>query len=144
MKYINAEGQVLGRVCSYAAKQALMGEEVIIVNAEKALISGERNSIHAAEKAKLDIRNIGNYRKGPFHQKRPDRYVRRAIRGMLPYKKHRGREAYGRVSVYMGLPVDEIKKKKNIDVSKIKPEKLEHMRKGVTVGEVCGLIGGRW
>ncbi len=145
MKYIDANGQILGRMASYAAKQALMGEDVIIVNAEKAVISGEKHSVFKAEKAKLEIKNIGNYRKGPYHQKRPDRYVRRTIRGMLPFKNLRGREAYKRVNVYMGLP-NELKEKHNLDISKAKPEKIsgiqKQLRRSVTIEEVCRHIGG--
>ncbi|MFH1403338.1 MAG: 50S ribosomal protein L13 [Candidatus Altiarchaeota archaeon] len=148
MKYINAEGQVLGRVCSYVAKQALLGEDVVIVNAEKALISGEKSSIQANEKAKLEIKNLGNYTEGPFHHKRPDRYVRRAVRGMLPYKKQRGRDAYKRVSVYIGVPSEEIKKNHGVEASKIRYDAVEgvkkHLRRSVTVGELCGFIGGKW
>ncbi|MFC2163329.1 50S ribosomal protein L13 [Candidatus Altiarchaeota archaeon] len=147
MKYVNAEGCVLGRIASYVSKQALMGEQVIVVNAEKALISGERKTLERERKETLEIKNLGNYTKGPFHQKRPDRFVRKVIRGMLPYKKSRGREAFKRVNVYMGVPEDEIKRRTNIDVSKMKPESLDHasknLRRSITVGQLCSSIGGR-
>ena len=37
---INAENLILGRMTTYAAKKALQGEEVDIVNCEKAIITG--------------------------------------------------------------------------------------------------------
>lgn len=144
---IDAEGQVLGRLCTFVAKKALLGEDTIVVNAEKAVISGDRRMIFRKELEKLEIRNLGNPRKGPFHQKRPDKFVRRSIRGMLPWKKPRGREAFKRVMVYIGIPEDEIKKKHNIDVKNVKIEKLNEIKKniqGVTIGEVCRFIGGKF
>jgi len=144
---INAEGHILGRLCTFVAKKALLGEDVIVVNAEKAVISGNRDVIFRKELEKLKIRNLGNPKKGPFHQKRPDRFVRRSIRGMLPWKKSRGREAFKRVMVYIGIPEEEIRKRHNIDIKKAKIEDLNEMKKdikGITVGEVCRFIGGKF
>jgi large subunit ribosomal protein L13 len=136
----------LGRIASYAAKQALLGEQVIIVNAEKAVISGKKDSVCAKNLEKLDIRNLGNPRNGPFHPKRADRYVKRAVRGMLPFKMPRGREAFKRVQVYIGVPEAEIKR--NHDLKKIEFVKLDYMQKTLkdytTVAEVCKSIGGKW
>ncbi|HDI72527.1 MAG TPA: 50S ribosomal protein L13 [Candidatus Altiarchaeales archaeon] len=144
---INAEGHILGRLCTFVAKKALLGEDVIVVNAEKAVISGNKDVIFRKELEKLKIRNLGNPRKGPFHQKRPDRFVRRSIRGMLPWRKSRGREAFKRIMVYIGIPEEEIRKRHNIDIKKAKIEDLNEMKKdikGITVGEVCRFIGGKF
>jgi len=146
---IDLEGLVLGRACSYAAKKALLGETVVVLNAEKALVSGSRDNVFSQNLAKLDIKNKGNYTRGPFHQKRPDRYVRRAIRGMLPFEIKRGREAYERVNVYIGAPVEEVKEKHGVDIHKEKKEHLagtykKRLNRSVTVGEVCKFIGGSW
>ena len=81
---IDATGLVLGRMASTIAKQLLQGETVIVVNAEKAAISGKRLSIL---KDKKDFLEVGHFRKGPYHQRRPDKIVRRTIRGMLPRKR---------------------------------------------------------
>lgn len=146
---INAEGYILGRLCTFAAKKALLGEKVIVVNAEKAVISGKRDVILREELQKLEIRNLGNPLRGPFHQKRPDKFVRRSIRGMLPWKKPRGREAFKRVMVYIGIPEEEIKKRHDIDIKKTEIVDLNEMNKGIkmkgtTVGEVCRFIGGKF
>ncbi|HNR58089.1 MAG TPA: uL13 family ribosomal protein, partial [Methanothrix sp.] len=41
---IDASGMILGRLSSLAASELLAGEEIYIVNAEKAIISGRRES----------------------------------------------------------------------------------------------------
>ena len=41
---VNAEGLIVGRLCSKVAKLLLNGEEVIILNAEKAVFSGKKKS----------------------------------------------------------------------------------------------------
>jgi len=145
---VNAEGHVLGRLLTYVAKKALLGEEVIVLNAEKTLISGKKDEIFDRYSKKLEIKNLGNYTKGPFHEKRPDKMIRKALRGMLPWKKTRGREAYKRVMVYIGTPKEEIKVRHNIDIEKTKIEDLKKIKRDishyVTVGEVCKFIGGKW
>lgn len=148
MIFIDASGHTLGRIAGYAAKKALMGEDVVVVNAETIKVSGSKENILKENLDKLDIRNKGNYREGPFHYKRPDRYVRKAIRGMLPYKKSRGREAYKRIIVYIGVPEKELKDKHKIDVKKTKPENLDGLKrshpKHLTVEQICKSIGGSW
>ncbi len=144
---VDAEGLVLGRVCSFVAKQALLGENVIVINAEKAMLSGDKEMILHKELQWLEVRNIGSPLKGPNHEKRPDKYVRRAIRGMVPWHKYRGREAFARIMVYMGVPAEEIKKMHGVDVKTEKIERLESQRKqvsGMTVAELCKAIGGKF
>ncbi|OYT27768.1 MAG: 50S ribosomal protein L13 [Candidatus Altiarchaeales archaeon ex4484_96] len=145
---IDARGCIVGRLASHVAKKSLAGEQVIVVNAEKAIISGRDKMILSEEKDKQDIRNLGNPLRGPFHHKRPDKYLRKAIRGMLPYKRYRGKKAYENVMVYVGLPKEEIKKRHGIEVKDSDLIELKDARKKVrnhlTLGEVCSAIGGRW
>lgn len=98
---IDAKGLILGRMASVVAKRLLNGEKIIIVNAGDAVISGDRYSII---KAAHEYLQVGHPGKGPLHPRRPDRIVKRAIRGMLPYKSPRGREALRRLRVYIGVP----------------------------------------
>lgn len=100
---IDATDTILGRMASFAAKKALAGEEVIIINAEKAVVSGSRENILARYKFKRDV---GDSIKGPFYPRMPDRIVRRAVRGMLPRKTSHGRDAYRRVLAYVGKPAE--------------------------------------
>jgi large subunit ribosomal protein L13 len=100
---INGQGLILGRMCSKVAKRALNGEQIIIVNAEKAIISGKRKSKVAEAKEFLEV---GAPERGPFHSRRPDRIVRKAVRGMLPWRQPKGKAAYKRVKVFIGVPKD--------------------------------------
>ncbi len=139
---IDAERQVLGRIASAAAKKALLGEDVVIVNADKAYVSGSMKAVFAQNLHKLTIKNKGNFNKGPYHAKRPDLYVRRAVRGMLPWKRTRGREAYKRVRAYIGVP--EVIMKEMALTMPAKSEPPKKLRRKVTVAEICKFIGGSW
>ena len=98
---IDATNLILGRVASIVAKRILQGERIIVINAERAIISGKRLSRIKAAKKFLDVGHPGT---GPLHPRRPDQLFRRTIRGMLPRKKPRGQEAYRRLRVYIGIP----------------------------------------
>ena len=100
---INAEGLILGRVASIIAKKLLNGENVIIVNAEKAVISGKKKSKVAEAKKFLEV---GSPMKGPFHYRRPDRILRKTVRGMLPFKKPKGKNALKKLKVFISIPED--------------------------------------
>ena len=99
--FIDAEGATLGRLCTNAAKNLLNGEEIAIVNSEKAIISGKKPMIKAHYKQK---REVGTYRKGPFFPRMPDRIVKRSVRGMIPYQTPHGRAAFKRLKCYIGIP----------------------------------------
>lgn len=135
-RIIDATGLILGRMASIVAKRLLSGEKIIIVNAEKAVISGDRymiiNQYH-------DYLQIGHPGKGPHHPRRPDRIVRRAIRGMLPYKQPRGRDAFKRLRVYIGVP-EELKDKRIETIPEASASKLKG--KYITVLELSRHIRG--
>ncbi|MFH1431794.1 MAG: 50S ribosomal protein L13 [archaeon] len=98
---IDATDTILGRLSSHCAKKALNGEDIIIVNAEKAIISGRKTDILRKYKFK---RNTGDVMKGPFISRMPDRIVRRTIRGMLPWSTSRGKVAFKKIQVHIGEP----------------------------------------
>lgn len=100
---IDASGLILGRMASIIAKRLLSGESVVIVNAEKAVLSGKRLSRVKEARAFLDT---GHPKKGPFHPRRPDQIVHRTIRGMLPHRQPRGETALRHLRVYLGVPSD--------------------------------------
>lgn len=101
MAIIDAKGLVLGRLASHAAKRLEKGEEIIIINAEKAIIVGNKDAIISEYRKK---REIGGPRKGPFFPRMPDRILKRTIRGMIPYQKPKGRQALKRLKVYIAKP----------------------------------------
>lgn len=132
---INADGLILGRLASIVAKRLLKGEAIVIVNAEKAVISGKRRSKVMESKAFLEVGSPG---RGPFHYRRPDRILRKTVRGMLPYRQPKGKQAYKRLSVYIGIP--EAFKEQKIEVlADVKATKLKCPY--FTLGEFAKEIG---
>ena len=106
----NAEDKVLGRLASVVAKQLITAKEagedtrVIIVNAEKAIVTGKRSTILSDYRAKYELNHP---RKGPFFPRMPDQILKRTVRGMLPYQKNSsGRNALRSLRVEIGTPSD--------------------------------------
>jgi len=117
---INADGCVVGRLASFVAKQALMGKKVVVVNCEKAIISGKKKNI--LEKYLNRLRKGRGWQKGPYWPRQADKLLRRIIRGMLPWKKTRGREAFRRIKCFKGIP--EEYKDKTIEIKNLKRDFL--------------------
>lgn len=107
-------------MATYAAKQALLGQEVKVINVDKAIVSGKKKFTISDIKNDMDR---GTPAKGPFIPRHADRYVRRVIRGMLPYKVPKGAEAYKRVLCYTGVP-EELKGKETVTVPGASVDKL--------------------
>lgn len=131
MIVIDAKNLILGRFATFAAKQALLGQEVRVINAEKAVISGRRATTIAEQKTRA---NRGNPVKGPFIPKMADRFVRRTIRGMLPHRQPKGAEAYKRILCYVGVP-EEFKDVTPTPLEQASVEKLPNV-KFIAVEEV--------
>jgi len=100
----DASGLIVGRLASYVAKKLLQGESVVVVNAEKAVVSGSRSGTITKVSKRLKMRSHGALEKGPKRPRRPDNILRRAVRGMLPWKTPKGKTAYKRLRVCLGLP----------------------------------------
>ncbi len=101
MLYIDAENTIYGRISTYVAKRLIEGEEVTVVNASKAVITGRRDKII---KEFLERRDRGSVRKGPYYPRTPSSILRRSIGDMLPKKKQKGKDALKRCKVYPGIP----------------------------------------
>ncbi len=99
---IDAEGGILGRIASHAAKQALRGNEVIVVNCANALITGRKEN--TLSKYKQLRAKGGSSLKGPKLQRSAERIMKRVIRGMLPHKQERGRTALRKIKCYSETP----------------------------------------
>lgn len=104
--YVDATNQIAGRLSSKVAKLLLTGKRVVVVNAEKSLISGSRTSVVNQWREKLEIASRVNPIYGPIHPRRPDNILRRMVRGMVPRKKPKGDTAMKRLRVYIGTPAD--------------------------------------
>src|SRR3989338_6160993 len=101
---LDASGAIIGRLCSYAAKQALLGKKINIYNCENAIISG--SPAYVFERYHHLIEYTGQPFRGPYYPRLADRFVRRIVRGMLPHKQEKGRTAFARIMCYIGVPVD--------------------------------------
>jgi large subunit ribosomal protein L13 len=128
----------MGRLASFVAKKALLVEKVDIVNCENAIITGNKKQILSKYAQRKDR---GIHTKGPFTYRMPDRFLRRVIRGMLPYKGERGKKAFKRIMCYIGVP-ERFKDKKLETVSDINVSKVPNLRY-ITVKDVCKSIGAK-
>ncbi len=133
---IDADGLILGRMASIVAKRLLEGERIELVNAENAVVSGKRLKIIRDWKDFLEVG--GRSRKGPIHYRKPNMIIRRTIRGMLPYRKARGREAFKRLRVHIGVP----RELEAAEMESLTNAHLDRLRgRYVTVGEIARNIG---
>jgi large subunit ribosomal protein L13 len=131
VRVIDAENCVLGRLASIVAKRLLLGEKIIVINAEKAIVTGSKERILERFKAK---RERGDPIKGPFYPVRPDRVFKRVVRGMLPRKKYKGRMALKRLKVYIGNPL-------NVEGEKV-GKTIDDIRcKFMYLGDICRHLG---
>jgi len=113
---IDGEGQIMGRLASYAAKQALLGNEIAVLNSEKVIVTGTKEDI--VEKFQKTRKIGGDRFQGPYPSRDTEKLMKRAIRRMLPdYRVGRGREAWKRIKCYNGSP-EEFKNDKIIKLEK--------------------------
>ncbi len=98
---IDATFSILGRLASIVAKRLLDGEKISVVNVEKTIILGDPQMIINKY---LERISRGSPHHGPFFPRAPDRIFWRTVRGMLPYKKKKGKDALRRLKVYIGVP----------------------------------------
>lgn len=130
MIIIDGKNAVLGRLASYAAKQALRGEEVRVINCEEIIISGNKRSIQRDIEEKKS--RTGHSKRDPRHSKLSDKFVKRTIRGMLPdHRLGRGKQALKRIKCYKGLPkeFEEAKKITMENKSLVKYSKVKEFTK---------------
>ncbi|VVC71860.1 50S ribosomal protein L13 [uncultured archaeon] len=138
MKVVDGENLILGRAASNVAKLLLNGDEVSIINADKMVISGQMPYLIAHYQQRRNMKNKANPDNSPKWPRRPDLFVRRIIRGMLPYDKPRGRAAFKRLTVY-SQPPEELKGGERISFPGTNAEKLE--TKYHTVAALCARLG---
>ena len=124
---IDAEDLPMGRLAAFVAKQALLGHKITIANCEKAIITGGKREVIAKFRQKR-IRGTPEY--GPFYPRKPEMIARRIVRGMVPRKKGRGRDAFARVHCVQG-PLQGMQ---TVQVFK------GPLRRHITLGELSRLI----
>ncbi|MFB6360593.1 MAG: 50S ribosomal protein L13 [Halobacteriales archaeon] len=122
---------MLGRVASQVAEHALDGESVAVVNTEQLVITGDERDVVQKYRKRTEL---GSDR-GPNYPKRPDGIMKRTIRGMLPHRTNRGREAFENVRTYVGNPYEEAEQLEDTSL-----DRLSNIR-FVQLGEVSEQIG---
>lgn len=134
---INGDDLILGRVASFAAKKALLGETIDIVNCEKIAVTGRKEFLLKRYK---QIGDRGTH-KGPIFHRSPVRILKRTIRGMLPYKQERGIKAFKRIKCYVGVPA-ELKDKKLDTIANANVSKLKNLN-FIYVKDISKFLGGK-
>jgi len=122
---IDADSAILGRLASYTAKQLLLGKKVVIVNCEKAVVSGNRKNILE------NYLTMRKFKKVKFPSQ-AEQILKRTVRGMLSYKMGRGEHAFKNLRCYNKIP-DEFEKEKKI---KSATEKKDLM----SLGEISNML----
>lgn len=135
---IDATDLILGRMASVVAKRLLMGERIVIVNAEKTVVSGKRHMVVGEYKKALEIRTLASLEKSPYRPRRPDVIVKSVVEGMLPKDNWRGRQALKRLRVYVGCPLEY----KDVEKETIPQASSKRLKHGyVYLGDVAKEIG---
>lgn len=133
MMIVNAENAILGRLAAKVAKELLKGYQIVVINSEKIIVSGNPKAVISRFKEK---REKGDPHKGPFYPRYPDRIFRRTVRGMLPYKKERGSKSLKRLKVYIGNP-------DNLKGQKMGKTIDDLTCKFITLEKVCKRMGAK-
>jgi len=130
---VDARDAILGRLATKVAKKLLRGENIIIINAEKVVISGNPKAVI---KRFFEKRKKGDPLKGPFYPRYPDKMLRRVVRGMLPYKKEKGKKAFRKLKVFINNPND-------LKGEKISKTADDLRCKYITLKDVCKALGAK-
>merc|ERR1712141_405488 len=141
---IDARGHLLGRLAAIVAKTILQGQRVVVVRCEGINISGSfyRNKLKYLEY--LRKRCNVNPKRGPYHFRAPSKIFWRTVRGMLPHKLSRGKEAMDRLKVFDGIPAPYDKEKRKVVPSALKVLRLNPKRKFCHLGRLSHEVGWKY
>ena len=139
MKVVDATNLIAGRMASFVVKELLKGEQIAIINAEKAVFTGNKTMVFARYKQRVDR---GEPTHGPHFPKMPHMILKRVVRGMLPYKKEKGLKAMKKLKIYIGCP-DELKNQKAVTYERADANKIK-VPKSVTIEEISKWLGAKW
>ena len=138
VKVIDATNLVYGRLATAVATLIMDGEEVIVLNAEKIIVTGERSEVLKNFKHKVDVGEVTK-RKGPFYPRRAALLFKRCVRGMIPRYTTSGREAYRDLKVFVGAP----KQFDGAEKTVIEAASKKISCKYVTLGEISAYLGSK-
>jgi len=141
---IDARGHLMGRLASTVAKFILNGNKVVVVRCEAINMSGNfyRNKLKYLKFLRLRC-NVKPLR-GPFHFRAPGKIFWRTVRGMVPHKTERGKDAMKRLVTFEGVPPPYDKKKRMVIPSALKVLRLKPGRKYCTLGRLSHDVGWKY
>ena len=129
---IDGSNKPLGRLATEVVRLLKRGYPVVIINAEKVVVSGTLNGVLPKFKRRYDLRTLSNpIKQTPRWPRTPEGIVRRAIEGMI-HRSERTR-LLKRLKVFRGNPNLEGKR---IDLDIPTPSRF------VYVEEISKALGG--
>jgi large subunit ribosomal protein L13 len=132
----NAKGQIAGRVAAKVAKSLLSGDEVAVLNTKDAVLSGNIQAHVDRMNARRKQQDKRDPEKSPKFPRVPYMMFKRMVRGMLPKKTQRGRDALHRLKAFDG-PAPGIDEKSGIIVENA----VKKLDKSTTLGALCAAFG---
>merc|ERR1712019_206764 len=141
---IDGRGHLMGRLASIVAKNILNGNKVVVVRTEGINMSGNfyRNKLKYLKFLRLRC-NVKPLR-GPFHFRAPGKIFWRTVRGMIPHKTERGKDAMKRLQTFEGVPPPYDKQKRMVIPSALKVIRLKPGRKFCSIGRLSHEIGWKY
>lgn len=133
---IDGKDHILGRLSSNIAERIMDGEYIVVVNAQDILITGNKATTFADYKHRA---SLGQTRKGPFFPRRADLLFKRTVRGMIPFRKTSGREAYRRIHAFVGIP----REYQDMEMETIETAMRLTTGKYTDLGAVAGFLGSK-
>jgi large subunit ribosomal protein L13 len=131
---VDADGLVLGRLCTHVAKRLLNGEDITVVNADLAIVSGSKVQLLREYRAR---RSRGKIVHGPDYPRTSDMILKRSVRGMVEYTRPSGRAAYKRLRVYVGVP----RELEGQDRETLESAKKPHLSRYMKLGDIAKELG---
>ncbi|KAJ8974001.1 hypothetical protein NQ317_002397 [Molorchus minor] len=141
---IDGRGHLLGRLAAVVSKTLLQGNKVVVVRCEQLNISGNfyRNKLKFL--SFLRKRCNVNPARGPFHFRAPSRIFWKTVRGMLPHKSERGKQALRRLKAYEGIPPPYDRRKRVVVPGALRVTCLKPGRKFCHVGRLSHEVGWKY
>ena len=137
---VDAKGLIAGRLSTKIAKLLIKGESITLLNAQDAIIVGNKDNIMEKFKMRVDANVKSNPHYGPKYARIPDRMLRRMIKGMLPRNPRAKERVFKRLTVFNAVPKDLANEK----ATKFEELTCNERHKFMTLKEIALLLGGRW
>ena len=103
------------------------------------LLSDYRNKLKFFEK--LRKHHNTNPRRGPFHFRAPSRILFHTVRGMLPHKTFRVKQALARLKVFEGVPPPYDTMKRLVVPDALRATRLKAQRRYAVLGRLASETG---